>query len=91
MLQAFTKKFQINSTDTSYQVTFFCDISNYYSHTCEIQKRKVIPHDDKSFKNAFLKAQTEAKHYFNQCHCCHRWVCDYDYNENDMMCKVCSP
>jgi hypothetical protein len=39
---------------------------------------------------AQLLAEKEARHYFNGCHKCGRWICDDHYDMNEMMCVDCA-
>lgn len=49
------------------------------------------PEWQKEHEKAFTMAQNEAQQHFHRCHGCRRWICDADYNEEEMMCTECAP
>lgn len=79
----FTAKYRTVQEKCGFRLTFFCEIcgSGYTTPliACDTPEE------------ALRLGGENARFYFNRCRCCHRWVCDQHYNENQMMCTDCAP
>lgn len=81
-LPVFTPKYRAVQEDGGFRVTFFCDICDRgYTHPLIRTS---------SLQEALRLGAGDARLHFNRCGCCHRWVCDEHFNENQMMCTECA-
>lgn len=79
----YPEKFNIISSHDVLLVTFYCSKCNM-NVTQEINNVN-------NMEQALTEAWKEARIYFNRCHECGAWVCDYHYNEDVMKCAFCQP
>jgi hypothetical protein len=82
MSEGFTQHYKRKKHLNGYSFIFFCDLCNKKYETEIINQTP--------FQDTLALAQKIAKQYFNKCHKCERWICDEHYNENLMLCTLCT-
>ncbi|MGB4661351.1 MAG: hypothetical protein WBI07_19415 [Mobilitalea sp.] len=82
MGEGFTQHYKIKKHLNGYSFIFYCDLCN--------KKYETIIINQNSLQDTIDLAQKTAKQYFNKCHKCGKWICDEHYDENLMLCTLCS-
>ena len=81
-LPVFSAKCRTMRDNNGFRLTFFCEICGKGYTTPPLMCD--------THKEALRLGEQDARLHFNRCGCCHRWVCDYDFNENRVMCTECA-
>ncbi len=83
IIPEFTAKYIMTSEDGYFRFKFCCGICENTFVTGRISAA--------SADEAFKLAANEGRNHFNRCYQCKRWVCDWHYNEDEMVCEDCAP
>ena len=79
----FNARYTMSAENGGYRFRFYCAF-------CDGGYTTGLIHAD-CLETALSLAKQEAKHYFNGCHKCGKWICDRHYNIDEMTCTECMP